>query len=1132
MRKILNQFLKNTNPACTMREAGGIVFTLFASVALIGVLGAGAMTVLKGPASTMSKVTKRAIVENSLMVSAKLSIAAARAQGDGGDCDADGMLEPLEGSITGIGTAPTGGRFVPATVSITREDPWGTTYGYCVWDHGSARLTGACPSNNRLAGQADSNGPLIAIISAGPDKVFQTTCAASPTYVTKAAGSDDIVLPYSFSDAQAGMGGLWNTKSGDAATAEITKTLEVKDAGGAVNFSLDGATGIGDFLGLVVEKIRAKLSTSAVAMLSGLKIDNNTNVTTCAAGQEGSLRRHPTNGLEVCNGTTFEPAGSGSGGGAGAGGSGAGGGGALIYDGKIVTGRHHTCAVRADGTAYCWGLNNNGQLGNGTTTNSSTPVPVSGGHQFVHITMGENFSCGLRTDGNVYCWGINASLELGNGTASSSIPLLVTGGHKFVQIDSGYWHTCGLRTDGNAYCWGENLSNQLGRTPATNSGVPVAVTGGHKFVQVSGGNTHSCGLKADGNAYCWGGNAYGQIGDATTATRTSPVAVSGGHQFRSVTASSLYSCGLRTDGAAYCWGVNDTGQIGDGTLTDRTTPTPVGGEHRFSSIQTGLEHACGLRSDSVILCWGRNDYGQVGDNTTIRRPNPTVALAGTGWAYLSAKMGHQTCGIQSNGAIYCWGWNYNGQIGDGTTVNKIIPTSVTNISMLDYDKAPYRFGDDGVACGAGLAGTVRHHVTNGLEVCNGTSYGPMVASGSSFGQYNYNGLYEGKLAVTQDHTCMVRNDGAAYCWGDNGNGSVGDGTQTQRTSAVRVLGGHRFVQISGQAYGLMCGLRSDGAGYCWGLNTNGELGDGTTVSKYVPTAIIGGHKFVQLEAGQRFACGLRTDGAAYCWGQNANGKLGRGNTTASTSPVAVTGSHKFVQIRTGHEHACGLRIDGAVLCWGQNSNGQVGDATTVQKNSPTLVTGGHIFGYLSAGGHSSCGIRTDGVAMCWGENLSGQLGDGTTTNRSSPTIISGNYKFARITTAYEKTCGVTTAGNGYCWGKNNTGQLGDNTTTNSSVPKVLFGGSNYVLIMPAQGHTCGIRADGALLCWGQGALGNGIISSLIPIHSGLFIGDLQKSSFQFSNDLEACVANKEGALRYIGGATPWQYCNGAAWMAL
>jgi Regulator of chromosome condensation (RCC1) repeat len=365
---------------------------------------------------------------------------------------------------------------------------------------------------------------------------------------------------------------------------------------------------------------------------------------------------------------------------------------------QVSAGNAHTCGVTTDNLAYCWGLNRWGQLGDGTTTDHLTPVPVSGTLRFRHVSAGLSETCGVTTDYRAYCWGSNLFGELGDGsTTNRLVPTPVAGGRQFRRVDVGGGHTCGVSySDNRAFCWGGNMEGQLG--VGTNTGPeiclvredgvsltcstrPVAVRGGLLFRQVAAGGYHTCGTTTDDRAYCWGANFDGQIGDSTeVARRLRPSLVAGGRRFLQVDAGFLHSCGVTTTDRAFCWGNGRGGQLGNGKTYLSFWPRRVAGGLYFERVSAGQAHSCGVTSDNRAYCWGGNERGSLGDGSTATHLTPVPVAGGLTFSQVSAGSFH-TCGTTPASVAYCWGSNLWGQVGDGTTTySRLTPTPVAGPS--------------------------------------------------------------------------------------------------------------------------------------------------------------------------------------------------------------------------------------------------------------------------------------------------------------------------------------------------------------------------------------------------------------------------------------------------------------------
>lgn len=356
---------------------------------------------------------------------------------------------------------------------------------------------------------------------------------------------------------------------------------------------------------------------------------------------------------------------------------------------RVSTGMFHSCALVADQTAYCWGRNDSGQLGEPALADpaSSVPAPVSDDFALHAISAGYLSSCGLDSAGTAYCWGSNRYGELGNSsTNDSATPVVVGSGQdgreNFSVVVTTGPHACGLRANGTLRCWGNNEFGQLGDGTTLDRSAPVSVVGRLNFQTISVGALHTCGIDLEGRTFCWGYNEFGQLGDGTTLNRTSPVQASIEHRFQSVSAGGLHTCALDRTGQAYCWGHNVRGQAGNGTTVDAATPVAVSGSARFRSITAGGLHTCALTAKGEAYCWGYNARGALGSGDSSDRPTPTPVLGEVTFMAVHAGL-HHTCATTTDQRAFCWGYNEFGQLGNGFTLDHTAPVVVVAPSGIE-----------------------------------------------------------------------------------------------------------------------------------------------------------------------------------------------------------------------------------------------------------------------------------------------------------------------------------------------------------------------------------------------------------------------------------------------------------------
>jgi alpha-tubulin suppressor-like RCC1 family protein len=371
----------------------------------------------------------------------------------------------------------------------------------------------------------------------------------------------------------------------------------------------------------------------------------------------------------------------------------------LVFQ-SISAGTSHACGITAQHVAYCWGRNDEGELGNPSVSSacsdagtqcSAKPVRVEGGLAFSVISAGNNFTCGVTTVGTAYCWGAGAQGQLGTGSQGSSgrPERVIAEGVAFQTVSAGYSHACAVATTGAAYCWGSNAGGRLGSGASLTGGhaTPTPVAGGLSFRTISAGYFHTCGVTRSGAAYCWGRNEQGETGNGATAAHGLPVRVAGDYSARSVQAAPQFdfSCAVGRDSTLSCWGANCYGQLGVDSTAEQcgnpampcsSTPKAVHASGAFQSVSAFFSHACALSATGQASCWGDNNQGQLGTGSGAGNATLPALVAG-GASYKAIATGRQfSCAITTDGAAQCWGRNAEGQLGTGDTENHTVPTAV------------------------------------------------------------------------------------------------------------------------------------------------------------------------------------------------------------------------------------------------------------------------------------------------------------------------------------------------------------------------------------------------------------------------------------------------------------------------
>ncbi|WP_413943337.1 RCC1 domain-containing protein [Bdellovibrio sp. HCB-162] len=711
---------------------------------------------------------------------------------------------------------------------------------------------------------------------------------------------------------------------------------------------------------------------------------------------------------------------------------------------QIAAGNNHTCALLDNYTVKCWGLNSMGHLGQGHANNigdgagemgdALPAVNLGTGRTALQIATGSDHTCAILDNSTVKCWGYNNNGQLGQGSTGSigasagsmgdALPAINLGtGRTALQVAAGNNHTCAILDNFSVKCWGNNSNGNLGIGNVTVMGdgagemgdaLPAADLGtNRKAMQISVGGNHTCALLDNSTVKCWGYNGNGRLGLGHTNTlgdgagemgdALSVVDLGTGRTALQVSAGINHTCALLDNSTVKCWGFNGWGQLGQsnmnylgdgpGEMGDALTAIKLGTSSsrlakildqplirtkRFKQIAVGDYFACALLDNSSVKCWGQNSQGQLGlGNMTglgdsvgeMGDSLPSIDL-GTGRKVLQISSGvAYACALLDNSTVKCWGNNSYGKLGQGHANS---------------------LGD-----GAGEMGDSLSAISLGT------------------------GRTAVQIATGSYHTCAILDNSSVKCWGLGSYGVLGQGNTTtlgdnagemgDSLPAVSLGAGRTVVQISlGSQH--TCALLDNSTIKCWGNNASGQLGQGNTsvlgdgageMGDSLPAVNLGtGRTALQVAAGYYHTCALLDDSTVKCWGSNTYGQLGQGNTNVLGDEAGEMGDslpaidlgvgRKAKQISAGAEHTCALLDNGTVKCWGRNLYGNLGQGNTnsigdgVGEMGDSLAAinlgTGRTIVQISAYAYQTCAVLDNSTMKCWGSNTFGQLGQGHVNN--------------------------------------------------------------------------------------------------------------------------------------------------------
>jgi alpha-tubulin suppressor-like RCC1 family protein len=708
----------------------------------------------------------------------------------------------------------------------------------------------------------------------------------------------------------------------------------------------------------------------------------------------------------------------------------------------LAAGTDHACALRVAGGVSCWGRNDEGQLGDGTRTPRSLDVPVPELPPATAIAAGARHTCAVVAAGQVYCWGADEAGQLGDG--GGDVPRLgptaVPGITDAVGVAAGAAFSCALLRDGTARCWGDGTLGQLGDgAPAATRRAPTQVFALAGLRALSAHGQHACALRDDETLWCWGDNSQGQLGDGTFTSNGRPVRVQPLTSVTAVATSLLHSCAATRAEGLFCWGNNLSGQLGREPGGPQPRPVAVPIVTNPVAVAAGDHHTCAVRQGGDTLCWGANNDGQLGEGSTSAIPFP-VPVSDLGASAGVVAGGAFTCARGAHGDVFCWGDDHYGQLGMGRTAFRARAARAVDGEGERLTDALELATGAAHTCVVhderGGAGAERPHVA-----CWGANQAGQLGDGTIVdrsGATAVKGEIEAAtVAAGLAHTCALATGGALWCWGRGSAGQLGPSrtVDTSLPTMVDFRGSPAAAEpmagiTAGDAF--TCGWQAGGAAFCWGANDDGQLGDHTMMSSPTPANDGTGLMMVDaLSAGADHACARLTDGGLRCWGRGGDGQLGDGNTTmGSSTPLAVALTSKAAPapaaaVAAGAAHSCALDEGGHVWCWGSGAGGRLGTEAETDALAPVMVGGLAGARAVAAGGAHTCAVTEKRTVLCWGANDDGQLGNDDTLSSWTPVAVTGLTEVEQLGAGVAHTCARRAGGEVWCWGANFAGQLGD-----------------------------------------------------------------------------------------------------------
>lgn len=629
--------------------------------------------------------------------------------------------------------------------------------------------------------------------------------------------------------------------------------------------------------------------------------------------------------------------------------------GALTNWSSVSTGESYALAVKTDGTLWSWGQDQYGQLGQNTAySNRSSPTQIGSGTTWASVTSGDYHAVAIRTDGTMWTWGYNNFGQLGQNIATTinrSSPVQVGALTNWSKVSGGQNHTLAVKTDGTLWSWGRNNSGQLGQNIAytINRSSPVQIGALTTWLFVGAGNYHSFAIRTNNSLWAWGSNSGGKLGDNSVDNRSSPVQIGSAFSWSSAFGGNNNSIAVTTSGTLFTWGINTSGVLGQNTdystASRRSSPIQVGALTTWIGVRANTNSAAGLNAPSLeksnLWLVGRNDYsGQLAQGNLINRSSPVQVSSRNTWLTIANGCQQSTAfslAIKTDGTLWAWGYNNQGQLGLNDLVARSVVTQVGSDTSWD------------------------------------------------------------KVQAGQESASAIKTNGTLWSWGRNVEGQLGDGTIIRRSSPVQIGALTNWSKVMCGVQHTIA-IKTDGTLWSWGANNYGQLGQNISYLTYRSSPVQVGAltTWTSISCNNYSSFSIKTDGTLWSWGQNDFGQLGQSDTIARSSPVQVGALTNWSVISGGGTHSVAVKTDGTLWAFGRNNNGQLGQSSTINSSSPVQIGALSTWSKVGSFNNTSGAIKTDGTLWTWGLNDYGQLAQNNITNLSSPVQVGSNTNWNSV----------------------------------------------------------------------------------------------------------------------------------------